>query len=369
MQTAEDGPSDNVMTYSDYQNLGSEECCRIDNRVRQWAHRARQYLPNQHFLFVLVMAHLLRNAHTYFNMEKPSDMQLKVLQEKSISDELKDNVVKEFKDVSKMVREVKDMKGHNRLKEQKDKVLALKGQYGTFENISKLTGISKKTVFKWCSSPKESVKRRVELSNLRRAEYEKFLSQDTISFESPCKKMAGKRFLIRTIAETRKIYINQTEFHKFGILCESRMKDFRPDYIKLCSKTPLETSLCQACENCEKIIKCLLGIGLKCIPSNRFDAIKKIVCNERINQVGTTYSFPKIDCTNGDCGECGVQLLINCILEQNADVISQNTNVTWKKWATVEGRKTPDIIHVRGTIPQALEHFRKMIECMRTHIF
>ena len=128
-------------------------------------------------------------------MDRPSELQLKLLEDKSISEDTKEQIVQEFKDVNRKVCEVNQMKTKNRVEEQMKMVSELKGEFGSYSSISKIAGISKKTVIKWCSEKKENMKKRVELSNLRRLEYEQFLSQDTISFEHPCKKYAGKRFL------------------------------------------------------------------------------------------------------------------------------------------------------------------------------
>ena len=357
------------MTFDQYNNLSVAERNKLDNRIRQWAHRCKKYLPSKHVLFVLLMAHLLRNAHTYFDLDQPSDIQCKVLESKCISDETKEKIVSEYKCANKKVREIKDMKGHNRVQEQKEKVIALKEQYGTVKNIANISGIPRNTVMKWCTSPKQSIKRRVELSQLRRDEYEQFLLQDNISFEHPCKKYAGRRYLRNTIKEIRKIYLDQPQYHKYGILSETRMKDFKPAYIKLCSRTPMESCLCEDCENCKKIIKALLAIGLKCIPSNRFQGIRAIMCPDRYLQIGTTYKFPRMECMNGTCNDCGIKTLYEDILKENKDIINQHKTVTWKKWATLPGRKSPDIVHVRGMIIQAVEYLTAVLKNMTLHIF
>ena len=58
------------LTFPQYQQMGSEEENRIHNCVRQWAFKARECLPNDYGIFCLVISHLLKNAHHYFEMEK-----------------------------------------------------------------------------------------------------------------------------------------------------------------------------------------------------------------------------------------------------------------------------------------------------------
>ena len=131
----------------------------------------------------------------------------------------------------------------------------------------------------------------------------------------------------------------------------------------------MESSLCQGCENCEKIIKALLAIGMKCIPSNRYEGVNAIVCDTRIKQAGTASSFAKLDCINGNCTECGVENLVQKIMNENQKLIEDKESVTWTKWANVKGKKAPDIVHTRGSIMQAVEYLVSMLTIMSTHLF
>lgn len=78
--------TENALTFEKYEQMEINQKNKIKNRVRQWALKARNALPNEHGMFCLVLSHLFKNAHKYFNMEKPSDFQKKLLEDRSISE-------------------------------------------------------------------------------------------------------------------------------------------------------------------------------------------------------------------------------------------------------------------------------------------
>ena len=357
------------LTFTNYSSLTPSERCKLNNRVRQISHRLKGSLPKSHAMFVLVTAHLLRNAHTYFGLCKPSNLQKKILENCEITPECKEKIIQDFKDANKKVRSVRTLKYQNRLNEQIAEVEELKQMYGSYRNISKVSGVPVKSVYKWCSAPKDKLKRRIELSQLRKKEYEQFLLQDSISFAHPCKKYSDKRYLRHTLADTRTLYLSQPEYHKYGILGETRMKDFRPDYIMLARDTPLSQCLCQGCENCEKIIKALIGIGLKGIPGNRFAAINCVMCEQRIKQANTEFSFAPIECITGECEKCSVESLYESIKEQNLQMFQSNAAMTWQWWMPPPGKKVPDIVHVKGTVEQGVRYLVDSLKTLKGHVF
>ena len=365
----EEIPSD--MSFSEFSSMSPSEKCKMNSRIRQIAARLKPMFPKQHSMFVLVAAHLLKNSHLYFNMQRPSELQCKILESKSISVETKEKMFGEFKEANRKIRNVRTLKYQNRIEEQKAEIESLRKEYGTLKNIADVSGIPVKTVYKWCTEGKgnNKVKKRVELSKLRRQEYESFLLQDTISFPHPCKKYSGKRYLKYTIEETRKIYLSQPEYHKYGILSKTRMTDFRPLYIKLARNTPLAQCLCQGCENCEKMIRSLLGVGLKGLPGNRFAAVNAIMCNEHIKQHGTQFEFAPIDCINGVCNNCGVDALMRSIQSANVDLLQENKTITWQRWMPPPGKKVPDIVHIKGSLQQGLQYFIDTLRNLSAHIF
>ena len=49
--------------------LSPEEKIRQQNRIRQLAYKAREKMPKDYDSFMLVAAHLLKNAHRYYKNE------------------------------------------------------------------------------------------------------------------------------------------------------------------------------------------------------------------------------------------------------------------------------------------------------------
>ena len=91
------------------------------------------------------------------------------------------------------------------------------------------------------------------------------------------------------------------------------MKEYRPAYIMLCNKTPLDQCLCDKCENFEQLLKALIAVGMKNVPSNRYKAVDSVVCSDRYSQYGSKFTFPRRDCIEGTCSECGVSMLDNIL--------------------------------------------------------
>ena len=338
------------LTFLQYEQMDIEDKMKIQNRVRQWVLKAWQFLLNDHGLFCLVVAHLLKNAHRYFNLKGPSEMQTKILENRSMSEETKQKVLENFKEANKKVREVCDLKKINCLVEQQELVTQLKEDFHSFRKMSLMSGISLKSVHTWCSWPKQKIHKSSQIANARKQEFKEFLLQDSISFEHPCKKYAGKRFLRDTLEVTRQKYLQQPEFHKHGISSLSSMKEYRPGYIMLCNKTPLDQCLCDKCENFEQLLKALKAVGLKSVPSNRYAAVDCVVCEDHCQQVGTNFTFPKQECIEGNCQNCGTAVLEGILCKENIDMVTQNRSITWHKWVTQTGKSAPEKCQIKGTI-------------------
>ena len=183
-----------------------------------------------------------------------------------------------------------------------------------------------------------------------------FLLQDSISFANPSKKFMGKRFLGDTWDVTRQKYLNQSEYHKHGIISLSTMKAYRPAYILLSCATPLDTCLCNKCENCEIILKTLQALGLKGILANSYADIDSVLCTHRYKQAGTDFSFPGLKCIHGDCENCGESYLQTRIKENNADCIKANKRIPWRKWMTKKGKSAPEKCQIHGSVTHAMNY-------------
>ena len=89
------------LTLLQYESMGYKEKNHLNNRIRQWALKARENLWNDHGVFCLVLGHLLHNAHRYFKMDRPSELQEKLLEDRTISECTRQQVITEFKVANK----------------------------------------------------------------------------------------------------------------------------------------------------------------------------------------------------------------------------------------------------------------------------
>ena len=363
------GENVSELTFRQYQSMDNNAKMCIHNRVRQWALRARNVLPNEHGLFCLVVAHLLKNAHHYFKLKSPSDFQTNILEQNSISENTKNRLVAEFKEANRKIRHIGSLKNKNWLKEQEELVCKLKNHYPSFRKIARASGISLKSVHNWCSQPKGKVRKMSALAQLRKDEFECFLLQDSISYAHPSKKYVGKRFLHDTLEVTRTKYLQQSEFHSHGIISMSSMKAYRPPYILLCGKTPLDQCLCDECENCEQLLKSLASLGVKEVPGNRYAAIDAIVCSECDQQFRTSIQFPKMKRLVGECRNCGMQKLNTVLQRANEQMLFENKNITWRRWTVQKGKSAPDKCQIHGTLKQAFGELMKSLKFLKCHLF
>ena len=201
------------------------------------------------------------------------------------------------------------MKKQNRIKEQQDLVCRLKINYGSYRSISKTAGIPLKTVHDWCSEPKERKHLGTVCAALKKQEFTNFLMQDTITYSHPCKRYTNKKFLIHTWEELHKRYLQQPEFHTHGVVSKTSMRSYWPKNVLLSGKTPVNQCLCDHCENCNLLIRALLAVGIKGLPSNKYQCLDSTYCSIRQGQFGMPYTFAKKSCITHTCGECGTDKL------------------------------------------------------------
>ena len=256
-------------------------------------------MPKDYNSFCLVATHLIKNAHQYWNVQKPDEIK------DSEESKMEQDFVSDCKDVNRKLRIIQTLKRQNRINEQQEVVTKLKEEEGSYRDIAKKSGISLKAVHLWCSIPKSHEHKATSRANLRKEEFTNFLMQDTVTFSHPCKRYANKRFLIDTWEQTYKRYLQQKEYQKYGTIGKSTMRSYKPKNIFLSGSTPLSQCLCDSCENCELMVKALVTAGLKGIPPNKYALVEMSMCESRTGQFGTSYSFPLHKCLSRECEECG----------------------------------------------------------------
>ena len=147
--------------------------------------KARNSMPKDYSSFCLVAAHLVKNAHRYWKSDISDQEVVECMDE--------DN---ETKLVHKSLMQICTLKRQNRISEQQAYVTKLKDNFGSYRNIAQLSSIPLKTVHEWCMLPKDKKHKGTSRAALRRNDFVNFLMQNTVTYSSPCKKFAGKRFLL-----------------------------------------------------------------------------------------------------------------------------------------------------------------------------
>ena len=245
----------------------------------------------------------------------------------------------------------------------------LKAVYGSYRNISQISGIPLKTVHCWCSILKIRQHKGTSHAAMKREEFTNFLMQDTVSYSHSSQKYAGKKFLLHTWNEIYKIYEQQEEYHKHGLISKTAMRLYKPKNILLSGATPPNQCLCDVCENCELIQKALLASGVKSIPHNKYACVDVTLCSIRQGKFGSTYSFPPLACIKRDCGECGKRLLEKVLQDDNRDLLTFNYKITWHQWQVVKGHTVPQKLEEKGTVRSAMNEFLDTIESIAAHLF
>ena len=152
--------------------------------------------------------------------------------------------------------------------------------------------------------------------------------QDTITYNHPSKKYAGKKFLMHTWNDIYKKYQEETEYHKHGIISKTTMRTYKLKYVLLSGQTPANQCLCDICENLELIRKTLLVSGIKKVLVNKYAYVNSTLCSLRLGKFGTN-SFPPINCVNHACTDCG-QFKLKAIIDDNkSDLLQANKRITW----------------------------------------
>ena len=369
----------------------SEDKTKKQNRIRQMAFKIRKKMPKDYNSFKLVLDHLVKNTPRYYKTDvevklaedetglKKEEICEDIVKKEIIESDVKpdircDDVKVKSADVScmainKKLREICSLKKQNRIKEQQQLVTNLKHEVGVFREISRLSGVSLKTVHDWCSLPKEHTHQAKAKAEIRKQEFTNFLMQDTITYSHPGKRYSGKRFMMFTWSELQKRYNQQPEFHQNGLISRTTMRSYKPKSVLLCGKTPVNQCLCDICENCNLIIRALLAVGLKGVPSNKYECLDSTFCEIHEGQFGTSYTFAAKKCITRTCQECGIDRIRNIIMTSNEQLLQVNKNITWHSWKVPEGKSAPMKTQVKGNLRAGINKFLSIVEDLSQHLF
>ena len=193
--------------------------------------------------------------------------------------------------------------------------------------------------------------------------------QDTVTYAHPCKRYAGKRFLLTTWEEIYKTYLQEPQFHQHGVLSKTTMRVYKPKYILLSGCTPLNQCLCDYCENCELLRRALVAVDIKGIPSNKYTVVDATFCDMWQGQFGTTYEFSRCNCITRECSDCKWTKLSERINQMNQQVLKTNKTLTWHQWQLVQGCSAPQKCAVKGTLWAAVNEFLDIVDEISQYLF
>ena len=240
---------------------------RREARIRQIATRVRQHMPTNSEDYQLVVHHLFKNCKSYMKKlkknENSSSHSNEELQQPASEESASVSKHQQCKDLNKKLRIIKMLKNRNRLREHNEHVNRLKKEYGTFKNISDISGARYNYVRWVCKKPELKLHKSSVLCTKRKNLVRSFLMLETVSFSSPCQRYANKKFLLDTLDKTYEKFKEHPQFHTFGLVAKSTMKSYRPKYILLANRIPLHQCLCNYCENLQLITSALIKFGLK----------------------------------------------------------------------------------------------------------
>ena len=158
----------------------------------------------------------------------------------------------------------------------------------------------------------------------------------------------------------------QPEYQKYGTMARTTVHGYRPKYVLLAGKTPLNQCLCDYCENCELLMKALTAVGVQGIAANKYTAVNQTLCPQREEQFGTHYQFARHDWVMRNCGLCGKAKMM-VILDLNKEML--NKSIKWHKWKTLEGKTAPQKVEIKGSIRNAINDYVTVVDNISDHLF
>ena len=338
------------------------------------AWRVRSHMPKNSKDFILVAEHIYRNRSK--NKNKSADSSVDQTQQEDLksSDKTMDKFcnlspVECCKVLNKKLRIISNLRERNRISEQQRLVSEVKIEYGGIRKIAQLSGCRKNYVAWICSKPEFKLHKATLMKEKRKQEFMQFIEMESVSFVSPCRKYADKKFLLSTLDETYQLYEKHEEFHRNGKIAKSTMKSYRPDSVKLARQIPLNQCLCEVCENITLLIDQLIQIGIKELPRNKYDAVAKTYCEGTTTQHGTQHSFANIKCIYRNCEHCGVNIIREKIEAANESLLLTNPTVKYDQWHDVIDSNVPRIVTMKCSLREALDRFYRQLDLISDHLF
>ena len=168
----------------------------------------------------------------------------------------------------------------------------------------------------------------------------KFYLEGPAVVSMPDAQHSGKVFLNKSLKEAC-VMFNATRLNKREVAANT-FAAYRPKkMVKLQSKIPLYSSLCDICVNYKLFAQELTGAGLKGIVTEAKAAVRKTMCahdhlckeDDEAQRTVWRYGFRK--CLFRQCDRCGTELMLNEIRQTNKYMIEEDKKVHYHCWEGV----------------------------------
>ena len=279
--------------------------------------------------------------------------------------------------VNRQLRQIAVLKKQNRKNEAEKLVLELLEIYGSIANVSLACGETPRVISRIFSKDSKPVvddlyTRKLKDQDKRRIV--EFYEKEGISKPLPYEKYANQQFLSQSLKETYKEYVEftQDEVRTVSFLTFAK---YRPSNVKVVGKTPHIICTCDKCDNLIHKAEKLRHHGLRMIPLYQRNAIEKTWCDflneEHYGNEECKKKFPKKECVERRCPECGIQKLKE---EKNSVVTPEFKEkiATWFTWRNVEVEPKKHrmwSIPTTDTLGNLLEEYLEELQGLSQHFF
>ena len=212
----------------------------------------------------------------------------------------------------------------------------------------------------------------------------RFFLEGPATFSLPDSNYASKVFLNRPVREACQLYNSTTGIQRK--LAASTFYRYRPEKkVKLQKDIPLNSCLCEVCENFKLKCKALTACGVKNVVRSAPDAVSITICaykhltdhpDPSVSIIGR-YGYCK--CIFRKCDKCGVSKMKEHLEIANEQMLRENKNVHWCVWENVEklmkkGDKVNIVNRVEklsksGSLQELVDCYLKDLEALSTHLF
>ena len=243
--------------------------------------------------------------------------------------------------VNRQLRQISVLKKQNRKNEAEKLVLELLEIYGSIANVSLSCGETPRVISRIFSTDSKPVVDDLYTRKLRDQDKRRiveFYKKEGISKPLPYEKYANQQFLSQSLKETYKEYVESTQDEVRTVSFLTFAK-YRPSNVKVVGKTPHIMCTCDKCDNLIHKAEKLRHHGLRVIPLYQRNAMEKTWCHflneEHYRNEECRKKFPKKECVERRCPECGIQKLkeeINSVVTPEF----KEKIATWFTWRNVE---------------------------------